>query len=143
MICIGTGAMIHDERRMHYPTEVYFKSAEEMQMLFAEVPDALTNTLRIAEACNLKLDFGVSKYPAYPPPAGKTREEYLRELCNKGLRERFGERAEFDKELQQRLDYELSILERTGFVSYFLIVWDFIHFAKEHGIPVGPGRGSA
>jgi DNA polymerase-3 subunit alpha len=143
MICIGTGAMVHDERRMHYPTEVYFKSAAEMQMLFAEVPDALTNTLRVAEACDLKLDFGVSKYPAYPPPEGKTREEYLRELCNKGLRERYGERAEFDKELQQRLDCELTILERTGFVSYFLIVWDFIHFAKENGIPVGPGRGSA
>src|ERR1700740_1253406 len=105
MICIGTGAMVHDERRMHYPTEVYFKSAAEMQALFAEVPDALTNTLRIADACDLKLDFGISKYPAYPPPEGKTREEYLRELCKKGLRERYGERAEADKELQQRLEY--------------------------------------
>jgi DNA polymerase-3 subunit alpha len=143
LICIGTGSMVHDERRMHYPTEVYFKSAEEMRALFSEVPDAVQNSLRIAEACNLKLEFGVSKYPAYTPPEGKTREEYLRELCANGLRERYGERAETDQELRQRLDYELSVLERTGFVSYFLIVWDFIHYAKQHAIPVGPGRGSA
>lgn len=143
LICIGTGSMVHDERRMHYPTEIYFKSAEEMRTLFSEVPDALNNTLRIADACNLKLDFGISKYPAYTPPEGRTREEYLRELCSNGLRERYGERAETDQELRQRLDYELSVLERTGFVSYFLIVWDFIHYAKQHAIPVGPGRGSA
>jgi DNA polymerase III subunit alpha len=143
MICIGTGSMVHDERRMHYPTEVYFKSADEMRAIFSEVPEALTNTLRIAEACDLKLDFGVSKYPAYTPPEGKTREELLRELCHNGLIERYGERAETDKELRERLDYEISVLEKAGFVSYFLIVWDFIHYAKEHGIPVGPGRGSA
>jgi DNA polymerase III subunit alpha len=143
MICIGTGSMVHDERRMHYPTEVYFKSGEEMRTIFAEVPEALTNTLRIAEACDLKLDFGVSKYPAYPPPQGKTREEFLRELCAKGLRDRYGERAETDTELRQRLEYELTVLEKAGFVSYFLIVWDFIHYAKQNGIPVGPGRGSA
>jgi DNA polymerase III subunit alpha len=143
MICIGTGSMVHDERRMHYPTEVYFKTADEMRTIFSETPEALTNTLRIAEACDLKLDFGVSKYPAYTPPAGKTREELLRELCHNGLRDRYGERAETDKELRERLDYEISVLEKAGFVSYFLIVWDFIHYAKEHGIPVGPGRGSA
>ncbi len=143
MICIGTGSMVHDERRMHYPTEVYFKSPDEMRAIFSEVPEALTNTLRIAEACNLKLDFGVSKYPAYTPPEGKTREELIRELCVAGLRERYGERAETDQELRQRLEYELSVLEKAGFVSYFLIVWDFIHYAKQHGIPVGPGRGSA
>jgi len=85
MICIGTGAMVHDERRLHYPTEVYFKSAEEMRALFSEVPGALLNTLRIAEQCNLKLDFGVSKYPAYSPPEGTTREHYLRELCLRGF----------------------------------------------------------
>ncbi len=143
MICIGTGSMVHDERRMHYPTEVYFKSADEMRAIFAEVPEALTNTLRIAEACDLKLDFGVSKYPAYTPPEGKTREALLRELCDSGLKERYGERAETDQGLRQRLDYELSVLEKAGFVSYFLIVWDFIHYAKQEGIPVGPGRGSA
>ncbi|HZC59755.1 MAG TPA: DNA polymerase III subunit alpha, partial [Chthoniobacterales bacterium] len=143
LICIGTGSMVHDERRMHYPTEVYFKSAEEMSTLFSEVPDALTNTLRIADACELKLDFGVSKYPTYTPPEGRTREEFLRELCTNGLRHRYGERADTDQELRHRLEYELSVLEKTGFVSYFLIVWDFIHYAKQHGIPVGPGRGSA
>src|ERR1700760_3838382 len=143
MICIGTGSMVHDERRMHYPTEVYFKSADEMRAIFSEIPEALANTLRIAEACNLKLDFGVSKYPAYTPPEGKTREELLRELCHHGLRDRYGERAETDKELRERLDYEISVLEKAGFVSYFLIVWDFIHYAKQNGIPVGPGRGSA
>jgi DNA polymerase-3 subunit alpha len=143
MICIGTASMVHDERRMHYPTEVYFKSAPEMAAIFSDVPEALTNTLRIAEACNLKLDFGVSKYPSYTPPEGKTREEFLRELCVAGLKDRYGERAEADHELRRRLEYELSILEKSGFVSYFLIVWDFIHYAKQHGIPVGPGRGSA
>jgi DNA polymerase-3 subunit alpha len=143
MICIGTGAMVHDERRMHYPTEIYFKSAEEMRAVFAEVPDALTNTLRVAEKCDLKLDFGISKYPAYQPPEGYTRERYLSELCYQGLRERYGERAETDSELRQRLDYELSVLEKAGFTSYFLIVWDFIHYAKQNNIPVGPGRGSA
>ena len=143
MICIGTGAMVHDERRMHYPTEVYFKSAEEMRAVFSEVPDALTNTLRVAEACDLKLEFGISKYPAYNPPEGTTRERYLGELCYEGLRERYGERAETDSELRQRLDYELLVLEKAGFTSYFLIVWDFIHYAKQNGIPVGPGRGSA
>ena len=143
MICIGTAAMVHDERRLHYPTEVYFKSPEEMRTLFSEIPDALTNTLKIAEQCNLRLDFGISKYPAYAPPQGTTREQYLRELCYAGLRERYGARAETDAELRGRLDYELSVLEKTGFTSYFLIVWDFIHYAKQNDIPVGPGRGSA
>ncbi|MBV9274050.1 MAG: DNA polymerase III subunit alpha [Verrucomicrobia bacterium] len=143
MICIGTGSMVHDERRMRYPTEVYFKSPAEMGALFSDCSEALTNTLLISEMCDLKLDFGVSKYPAYEPPSGKTREEYLRELCYEGFRNRFGERAESDAELRNRLDYELSVIEKTGFTSYFLIVWDFIHFAKSHGIPVGPGRGSA
>src|SRR5207245_612311 len=106
-------------------------------------PDAITNTLEIASRCHLELEFGRSKYPEYPAPPGKTREAYLRELCYKGLHERYGERAANDEELRRRLDYEVDVLEKTGFVSYFLIVWDFIHFAKERGIPVGPGRGSA
>src|SRR4051794_20919280 len=141
MICIGTGKMVHDERRMRYVPELYFKSADEMRELFREFPEAITNTLEIADRCNLELEFGKSKYPEYPAPEGKTREVYLRELCYKGLHERYGERV--DSELIKRLDYELDILERTGFVSYFLIVWDFIDFAKRRGIPVGPGRGSA
>jgi DNA polymerase-3 subunit alpha len=143
LICIGTSAMIHDERRMHYPTEVYLKSSAEMAALFSEVPDALTNTLQIADQCNLKLEFGVSKYPAYTPPEGLTREQYLRQLCEEGLRQRYGDRVQTDQELRGRLDYELSVLEKTEFSSYFLIVWDFIHYAKQRGIPVGPGRGSA
>ncbi|MDP9292304.1 MAG: DNA polymerase III subunit alpha, partial [Verrucomicrobiota bacterium] len=143
MICIGTGAMVADERRMHYVPELYFKSPAEMKELFREFPEAITNTLEIAERCNLSLEFGIPKYPAFEPPAGKTREEFFRELSYEGLRRRYGERAENDPGIRQRLDYELSILERTGFVSYFLIVWDFIQFAKGKKIPVGPGRGSA
>lgn len=141
MICIGTGKMVHDERRMRYTPELYFKSPAEMRALFAEHPTALTNTLEIAARCNLDLEFGKSKYPEYPAPEGKTREAYLRELCYQGLHERYGDRT--DSELITRLDFELDVLEKTGFVSYFLIVWDFIHFAKQRGIPVGPGRGSA
>src|SRR3954468_13286598 len=143
MVCIGTGRMVHDERRMRYTPERYFKSADEMRALFSDHPEAITNTLAIAERINLKLEFGVSKYPEYPTPEGKTREAYLRELCYKGLHQRYGERAGTDSGLVKRLDYEVDILERTAFVSYFLIVWDFIHFAKQRGIPVGPGRGSA
>lgn len=143
MICIGTGATVHDEKRMRYVPELYFKSSSEMRTLFSDFPQAADNTLRIAERCNLKLEFGKSKYPAYEPPQGMSREAYLRQLCEKGLFERFGNQAKTDADLRSRLEYELSILEKAGFVSYFLIVWDFIHFAKQHGIPVGPGRGSA
>jgi len=143
MLCIGTGKMVQDESRMRYLPELYFKSPAEMQQLFRDFPEAITNTLQIGERCHLDLEFGSSKYPEYPVPDEKTREEYLRELCYHGLRARYGERATADPELTRRLDYELGVLEKTGFVSYLLIVWDFIHFAKEKGIPVGPGRGSA
>ena len=141
MICIGTGKMVHDERRMHYPPELYFKTADEMRALFPEHPEAITNTLEIAERCNLTLEFNQSKFPEFPAPEGKTREAYLRELCYKGLHERFGDRI--DSPLIDRLDFELGVLEKQRYVSYFLIVWDFIRYAKERGIPVGPGRGSA
>ena len=143
MICIGTGSMIHDEKRMRYVPELYLKSGEEMAALFADRPDAISNTLAIAERCHAKLEFGKSKYPDYTPPEGKTRDGYLKELCEEGLRKRFGERAGTDPELRERLDFELSVLLKTGFTSYFLIVWDFINYAKSRGIPVGPGRGSA
>ncbi len=143
MLCIGTGKMVQDETRMRYVPELYFKSPDEMREVFRDFPQAIENTLKIGERCHLDLEFGRSKYPQYPVPAGKTREGYLRELCYKGLRQRYGERAANDPELIRRLDYELGVLEKTGFVSYLLIVWDFIHFAKERGIPVGPGRGSA
>src|SRR6266496_157603 len=143
MLCIGTGKMVQDENRMHYVPELYFKSPAEMREVFRDFPESITNTLEIGDRCHVDLEFGRSKYPEYPAPAGKTRESYLRELCYHGLRERYGERAANDAELIKRLDYELGVLERTGFVSYLLIVWDFIHFAKGKGIPVGPGRGSA
>src|SRR5947199_2638878 len=143
MLCIGTGKMVQDATRMHYLPELYFKSPDEMRQVFRDFPEAINNTLTIGERCHLDLEFGCSKYPEYPMPAGKTREEYLRELCYAGLRRRYGERASNDPELIRQLDYELGVFEKTGFVSYLLIVWDFIHFAKEKGIPVGPGRGSA
>jgi DNA polymerase-3 subunit alpha len=143
MLCIGTGKMVSDEQRMRYLPELYFKSADEMCELFKDFPEAIANTLEIAERCNLEIELGKSKYPEYPVPNGVKREQYLRDLCAKGLQQRYGERAKIDNQLQQRLDYELDVLEKTGFVSYILIVWDFIHFAKERGIPVGPGRGSA
>ena len=143
MVCIGTGKMVHDERRMRYTPELYFKSADEMRALFPNHPEAITNTLVIADRCNLALEFGVSKYPEYPVSEDKTREAYLRELCYQGLHDRYGERAGTDSELIKRLDYEVDVIEKAGFVSYILIVWDFIHFAKQRKIPVGPGRGSA
>jgi DNA polymerase-3 subunit alpha len=143
MLCIGTGKMVQDETRLRYLPELYFKSPAEMRQVFRDIPEAITNTLHVGERCHLDLEFGRSKYPEYPVPAGKTREGYLRELCYQGLRARYGERATSDSELTRRLEYELGVLEKTGFVSYLLIVWDFIHFAKEKGIPVGPGRGSA
>src|SRR6266511_1273971 len=143
MLCIGTGKMVQDENRMRYVPELYFKSPAEMHELFRDFPEAIANTLEIGERCHLDLEFGCSKYPEYPAPPGKTREEYLRELCYEGLQRRYGERVANDPELIRRLDYELGVFEKTGFVSYLLIVWDFIHFAKEKGIPVGPGRGSA
>ncbi len=143
MICIGTGKMVHDEKRMRYVPELYFKSPNEMREVFSDKPEALSNTIAIAERCNLRLEFGTSKFPEYEPPAGKTRVQYVRDLCEAGLRKRYGERAVSDPELRARLNKELDVLEKTGFVSYFLIVWDFIHFAKQRGIPVGPGRGSA
>ncbi len=143
MLCIGTGKMVQDENRMRYVPELFFKSPAEMRELFRDFPEAIANTLEIGERCQVDLEFGRSKYPEYPAPPGKTREQYLHELCYDGLRQRYGERAANDPELAQRLDYELGVFEKTGFVSYLLIVWDFIHFAKQKSIPVGPGRGSA
>src|SRR4051794_27333755 len=143
MLCIGTGKMVQDENRMHYLPELYLKSPAEMREVFRDFPEAISNTLLIGERCNLELEFNKSKYPEYTVPEGKTREGYLRELCYRGLHERYGTRSTEDPELIKRLDYELDVLEATGFVSYLLIVWDFIHFAKGRSIPVGPGRGSA
>jgi DNA polymerase-3 subunit alpha len=141
LICIGTGANVADERRLHYVQEVYFKTPEEMRTLFAEVPEACDNTLAIAERCGFKIDT-TPKYPNYTPPPGKTQNEYLREITDAGLRRRYGADAD-SEEVQKRYALEISVLEKQGFVNYFLIVWDFIDWARQHGIPVGPGRGSA
>ena len=141
LLCIGTGARLSDSARKRYGApEFYFKSAEEMASLFPDHPEALANTVRIAESCRLEIALGGNLYPSFPPPAGKSQAGYLRDLCEKGLEARYGTPGE---ELRQRLDYELGVIEKTGFVSYFLIVWDFIDHAKNRGIPVGPGRGSA
>ena len=143
LLCIQTGAKINDENRMRYHgPEFYLKTTEEMAALFKDVPDALATTLEIADKCDLKIELGENKFPAYTVPEGETREGYLRRLCFEGLERRFGERAQ-EPALRERLDFELDVLSKTGFTSYFLIVWDFIHYAKTHGIPVGPGRGSA
>jgi DNA polymerase III subunit alpha len=143
LLCIQTGAKLSDEKRMRYPAdEFYLKSPEDMALLFKDVPEALANTVEIAGRCDLKLTFGENKYPAYPAPVGKSREAYLREICEEGMTRCYEEKAQ-EPELRERLEFELGVLEKMGFTSYFLIVWDFIHYAKKNGIPVGPGRGSA
>ena len=142
MICIGTQAMVQDEKRLHYSPELYFKSGAEMRALFSDTPEALTNTLAIAEKCNISLDTS-TKYPSYQCPDGLTAEQYMRQICHEGFEERYGDRARTEPALRERLEYELAVLVTTGFIDYFLITWDFIHYAKSQGIPVGPGRGSA
>jgi DNA polymerase-3 subunit alpha len=143
LICIGTGANLIDEKRLHYSPELYFKTPDEMRALFRELPEACDNTLALAEQVDFEMEFGVPKYPNFDSPDTRTREQYLRDLCHEGMERRFGPRLTTEPELTTRLDYELGVIEKTGFVSYFLIVWDFIRHAREQGIPVGPGRGSA
>ena len=146
MICIGTGQQVIDENRMRYTPEVYFKTAEEMRTLFAEIPEACDATLAIAEQCDveLKLDPTSSeKYPQFGTPDGSPRDEYFSRVCHGGLVRRYGEERARDPELTERLDYEIKIINQLGFASYFLITADFINWAKDQGIPVGPGRGSA
>ncbi len=147
MICIGTGKLQLDENRMHYSPEVYFKTAKDMRQLFKHVPSACDNTLEIADKCDFKMvldSTSSERYPQYDSPDGSPREEYFRKLCWQGLEDRYGkERADSDTELRERLEYEMGIMEKMGFVSYFLITWDFIKWARDHDIPVGPGRGSA
>ncbi len=145
LVCIATNGRLNDpDRKMKsYGPEFYLKSADEMAALFAGFPEALENTVAIAERCDLQLDLGGNKFPAFPVPPGMTREQYFRKLCQEGLRKRYGPRAETDQELKERLEFEMGVIEKTGFISYFLIVWDFIDHAKRQGIAVGPGRGSA
>jgi DNA polymerase-3 subunit alpha len=142
LLCIQTGATLNDPDRWKFAThEFYLKSAEEMARVFAEVPEACRNTLAVAERCNLSLEFGRFHLPRYVVPDGHTLESYLHELARAGLRRRYGP-APGDA-IEARLAHELAVIEKMGFAGYFLVVWDFIHFAREHGIAVGPGRGSS
>ncbi len=140
LICIGTGKKVSEGRRMKFEfPEFFFKSADEMARIFAEVPEAVANTVRVADLCQLVVPKPGPEFPLYEVPAGLTPEQYLTDLARKGLEERF---RPVPREARERLDFELSVITSMGFTGYFLIVWDFIHFAKERGIPVGPGRGS-
>lgn len=142
LLCIQTGKKVSDENRMRYEGgQYYLKSGEEMAELFLYAPEALENTHKIASRCHVEIEFGKYKLPHFDVPEGYTSESYLRELCAKGLVKRYGEKKA--GELNERLDYELDTISTMGFVDYFLIVWDFIKYAKDHEIPVGPGRGSA
>lgn len=142
LLCIQTQTVLSNANRLKFSTdEFYFKTAHQMKELFAEVPEALTNTITIAEKCNVELDFSKTYLPRYKPPEGKTREEFLRQLCEQGLNKRYKDNK--NKEVSERLNHELEIIKNSGYVSYFLIAWDFVHYAKERGIPHGPGRGSA
>jgi DNA polymerase-3 subunit alpha len=146
MICIGTGHQIIDENRMRYSPELYFKTAAEMRALFEGVPGACDATLEIAERCNvtLKLDSTSSdKYPQFGTPDGSPREEYFMRVCREGLVRRYGEARANEPELAVRLKYEVETIIQLGFASYFLITADFIQWARDQDIPVGPGRGSA
>ena len=166
LLCIQTGKRLSDENRMRYEGGQYFvKSEEEMKGLFPYAWEAVENTQRIANRCNVDIEFGVTKLPHFEVPAGFTSETYLYKLCYDGLKERYGNsesqntanavsnKAEDDymyqpagdtgQTLKERLDYELGVIKRMGYVDYFLIVWDFINYARNNGIPVGPGRGSA
>ncbi len=151
LLCIQTGKTVRDANRMRFTSETfYLKTPEEMKKAFSYVPEAVANTLRIAERCNLELELGKYHLPHFPVPPGYDLNTYMAELARAGLEERFAEIAEVrgndgvDREAyRRRLGSELEMIEKMGFSGYFLIVWDFIRFAKEHGIPVGPGRGSA
>jgi len=142
LLCIQTQSTLDDPNRMKFQTdEFYFKPAEIMKKAFGEVaPQAIKNTIEIAEKCNVELDFSKIHLPQYDSPEGTTREEYLRKLVSTGLKERY---APSDKAVNDRVEHELRIIEKSGYTSYFLIAWDFVNFAKGKDIPVGPGRGSA
>lgn len=141
LLCIQTGKKVQDENRMKYEGgQYYLKSEEEMRQVFPYAPEALDNTHKIAERCNVEIEFGVTKLPQFDVPEGYTSWEYLNKLCFEGFERHY---PNDDGTLRERLNYELDVIHSMGYVDYFLIVWDFIHFAKSHGIMVGPGRGSA
>ncbi len=141
LLCIQTGKKLSDENRMRYEGgQYYVKSEEEMKGLFPYAWEAVENTQRIADRCHVEIEFGVTKLPKYEVPEGFDSWTYLKYLCEKGMKERYPEGGEV---LDQRLSYELGVIREMGYVDYFLIVWDYINYAREHDIPVGPGRGSA
>ena len=141
LLCLQTGKELSDENRMRYEGGQYFvKSEEEMRALFPYAAQAIDNTQKIADRCNVEIEFGVTKLPHFDVPEGYDSWTYLNKLCHEGLVRRYPDKHE---ELLPKLDYELSVIQKMGYVDYFLIVWDFINYARTHGIPVGPGRGSA
>ena len=141
LLCVQTGKRLQDEDRMRYEGgQYYVKSPEEMLKLFPYIPEALENTQKIADRCDVEIEFGVTKLPKFDVPVPYTSWEYLNKLCYDGLKERYTENLD---ELGKRLEYELGVIQKMGYVDYFLIVWDFIRFARDHDIMVGPGRGSA
>lgn len=142
LLCIQTGKRMSDEDRMKFDTdELYIKSPEEMSDYFSNIPDAIENTVKIAEKCNVEFEFGHTILPNYEVPEGyATHYDYLRKLCEDGIKNRYGENP--SKDILDRMEFEISVIKKMGYVDYFLIVWDFIHYAKSQGIPVGPGRGS-
>jgi len=141
LLCIQTAKKLSDGDRMRYEGgQYYVKSEEEMRMLFPYALEAIENTQKIADRCHVDIEFGVTKLPHFEVPEGYDSWSYLNELCSQGLKERY---PQDDGTLRERLDYELSTIRQMGYVDYFLIVWDFINYAREHDIPVGPGRGSA
>ena len=141
LLAIQTGKSVDDPGRMKFQSEeLYLKSPREMNLLFGELPEAISNTVEIAGRCNVELEFGKYFLPHYAVPEGYNADTYLEELCYQGARRIYGELGE---EIRQRLGFELGVIKQMGYSAYFLIVWDFIHFARQKGIPVGPGRGSA
>ena len=141
LLCIQTGKKLSDENRMRYEGgQYYVKSEEEMRKLFPYATQAIDNTQKIADRCHVEIEFGVTKLPHFEVPEGYDSWTYLNKLCHEGLIQRYPDKHE---ELAPKLDYELSVIKNMGYVDYFLIVWDFINYARTHGIPVGPGRGSA
>ena len=141
LLCLQTGKKLSDENRMRYEGGQFFvKSEEEMRALFPYAQEAVSNTQKIADRCHVEIEFGNTKLPDFPVPKGFTTYEYLEKLCHDGLKERY---SNITEELKERLNYELHVIRDMGYVEYFLIVWDYIRFARENGIIVGPGRGSA
>jgi DNA polymerase III subunit alpha len=151
LLCIQTGKTVKDTNRLRFSSETfYLKTPEEMKKAFSYIPDAISNTIKIAERCNLELDLGKYHLPNFPVPDNYTRESFMAEMARKGLEERFAEidavrgAGSIDRgKYKERLEFEIQMIDKMGFAGYFLIVSDFIRYAKEHGIPVGPGRGSA